>query len=291
MQKFRTIGLFLIALLVMLVPALAPAQLLISVNFAPPELPVYVQPVCPQPNLLWAPGYWAYGGADYFWVPGAWVPAPYQGALWTPGYWGWNNGNYAYNEGYWGQTVGYYGGVNYGGGYLGIGFAGGEWRGNTFAYNTAVVNVNETFVHTTYVDRTIIETNTVSNPHHAAFSGGPEGVQHQPNAAEQVAAHQSHVAPTSFQVQHVTAAKADKASYAKTNGGHPATLIAAKPLAEEKHAPPAGTKTAAMAAPKAEDKTAPRPEALAAAKPQAKTEPKSVVKTAPRPEAAPAPKT
>ena len=28
--------------------------------------------------------------SGYFWVPGAWVPAPYEGALWTPAYWGWS---------------------------------------------------------------------------------------------------------------------------------------------------------------------------------------------------------
>ena len=53
----------------------------INVGIAPPELPVYEQPVCPEPNLMWTPGYWAYGGDGYFWVPGAWVPAPYGGAL------------------------------------------------------------------------------------------------------------------------------------------------------------------------------------------------------------------
>jgi hypothetical protein len=96
-------------------------------------LPVYVQPVCPEPNLMWTPGYWAYSqdDGDYFWVAGAWVPAPYSGALWTPPYWGWNNGNYGFYDGYWGQTVGYYGGVNYGFGFGGIGFAGGEWQGGS----------------------------------------------------------------------------------------------------------------------------------------------------------------
>ena len=28
---------------------------------APPELPVYEQPLCPQPNYMWTPGYWAWG--------------------------------------------------------------------------------------------------------------------------------------------------------------------------------------------------------------------------------------
>ena len=138
----RFARLLLLVFLGSVVPAISPAQISISVNFAPPALPVYEQPICPEPNLMWTPGYWAYGQLGYFWVPGAWVPAPYQGAYWTPGYWGWSNGNYVFNQGYWGPQVGYYGGVNYGGGYLGIGFAGGEWRGGFFAYNTAVVHVN-----------------------------------------------------------------------------------------------------------------------------------------------------
>ena len=32
----------------------------VSVGLAPPPLPIYVQPVCPGPDLIWTPGYWAY---------------------------------------------------------------------------------------------------------------------------------------------------------------------------------------------------------------------------------------
>lgn len=35
----------------------------VSINIAPPALPIYVQPDCPAPGYLWTPGYWAYGGA------------------------------------------------------------------------------------------------------------------------------------------------------------------------------------------------------------------------------------
>src|ERR1700677_2693067 len=223
MRLIRSARLLLFALLLSVIPASLHAQIAISVNFAPPPLPVYVQPICPQPNLMWTPGYWAYAEGDYFWVPGAWVPVPYVGALWTPGYWGWNDGNYAYNEGYWGPQVGYYGGVNYGGGYLGIGFAGGMWQGGIFAYNTAVVNVNTAIIHNTYVNRSIIETNTVSNPNRVAYSGGPGGVRHEPTAHEEAAMHQHHTPPTRYQTAHVAAARADKASFAKANGGHPRT--------------------------------------------------------------------
>ena len=116
MRLFRSARWLLLSLLVCLVPASSFAGVFISVGFGPPVLPVYEVPPCPQPNLIWTPGYWAYGDDGYFWVPGAWVPAPFPGGLWTPGYWGWNNGLYVYNPGYWGFHVGYYGGINYGGG-------------------------------------------------------------------------------------------------------------------------------------------------------------------------------
>jgi hypothetical protein len=59
----------------------------ISVSFAPPELPVYEQPICPAEGYIWTPGYWAWDedGDDYYWVPGTWVLAPQLGFLWTPG--------------------------------------------------------------------------------------------------------------------------------------------------------------------------------------------------------------
>src|SRR5207253_4754707 len=60
------------------------AQVDISVNFAPPVLPVYEQPPCPVGGYIWTPGYWGYGYdvGDYYWVPGAWVPPPTVGLLW-----------------------------------------------------------------------------------------------------------------------------------------------------------------------------------------------------------------
>ena len=145
---------------------------------------------------------------------------------------------YIFNEGYWGPHIGYYGGVNYGFGYGGIGFAGGEWRGGVFAYNTAVMHVNTTVIHTTYVNETIVKQNTIVNTSHTAYSGGPGGVQHQPTPEEKTAMNETHVPPTKFQQQHAQTAAADKTSYAKNNNGHPQHLVAEKPLAEEKHAPP-----------------------------------------------------
>jgi hypothetical protein len=221
MRLFRSARWLMLALLACAIPASSYAGVFISINFAPPILPVYEQPPCPEPNLMWTPGYWAYGDEGYFWVPGAWVPAPFEGGLWTPGYWGWNAG------------------VNYGGGFLGVGFAGGEWRGGVFAYNTAVMHVNTTVIHNTYVNETIVHNTTIVNNNHVAYSGGPGGIQHQPTAEERVAEHETHTPPTSFQAQHVQSAQSNKMSYAKANGGHPTMLAASKPLAvEQRPAPP-----------------------------------------------------
>jgi WXXGXW repeat (2 copies) len=237
MRMFRSVRLMLLALLVSLVPASSYAGVFISVGFAPPVLPVYVQPPCPEPGLMWTPGYWGYGPDGYYWVPGAWVPAPYVGALWTPGYWGWGGGLYAWHPGYWGAHVGYYGGVNYGFGYMGIGFAGGVWHGGVFAYNTAIMHVGPGITNV-YVDRNVVVHNTVVMNSRVAFSGGPGGINHPPTPEENQFSHEPHVAATSFQTQHESAAMHDTNAYASHNGGRPANLVASRPLQAENHTAP-----------------------------------------------------
>ncbi len=139
------------------------------------------------------------------------------------------DGRYGFHHGYWGPHIGYYGGVNYGGGYMGIGFAGGSWNGGVFAYNTAVVNVNRTVVTNVYVNRTIVEQTTIINTTNVSYNGGPHGVQHQAAPEEQIAAHEQHTPPTTFQIQHVTAAAAEPSNLAKNNGGHPTNLASPSP--------------------------------------------------------------
>jgi hypothetical protein len=239
MRNFRWKRVFvqatLLALLVCLIPASSSAAVFISVGFAPPVLPVYVQPPCPEPGWMWTPGYWAYGDDGYYWVPGTWVPAPYIGALWTPGYWGWGGGLYIWRPGYWGPHVGYYGGVNYGFGYMGIGFVGGMWAGGAFRYNTAVMRVNTTIIHNTYVDNTIVRNNTVVNDRHVAYSGGPGGINHQPTPEENRYSHEQHVAPTSYQTRQESAARSNVNNYASHNGGHPANVATVRPMTGGSH--------------------------------------------------------
>jgi hypothetical protein len=197
----------------------ASAGVFVSINIAPPVLPVYVQPACPTPGYLWTPGYWAYGAAGYYWVPGVWVAPPRVGVLWTPGYWGFIGGAYSFHPGYWGPHVGFYGGVNYGFGYGGFGFGGGAWAGGAFRYNTAVTSVNTTVIHNTYVNRTVIN-NTVVN--RTSFNG-PGGVTAQPTLQERAFANEQHIQPTPNQLAHQESASHDRAQFASFNHGNPTT--------------------------------------------------------------------
>src|SRR5580658_2077135 len=143
------------ALLLLILPSISSAQfgVSITVNLAPPELPVYEQPAIPGDGYLWVPGYWYWNddAQDYFWVPGTWLQAPEPGFLWTPGYWGNEGGAFLWHAGYWGPHIGFYGGVNYGFGYVGTGFEGGYWQSGHFFYNTAVMNVGTTHITNVYV--------------------------------------------------------------------------------------------------------------------------------------------
>ena len=204
----------------------AQAGIFISVNFAPPVLPVYVQPPLPAPGYIWTPGYWAYGDAGYYWVPGVWVQPPTVGLLWTPGYWGYAGGVYGWRAGYWGPHVGFYGGVNYGHGYDGDGYRGGRWEGNSFAYNQAVTNINNntTVVHNTY-NETVINNVTVNKVSY----NGPGGTTAVATPAQRQAAAEPHVPPTPLQRQHVQEAAKNPALFARANQGKPPIAATPKP--------------------------------------------------------------
>jgi WXXGXW repeat (2 copies) len=216
---------FLMAILLVAISASLGAQVLISVGFAPPPLPVYTQPPCPASGYLWTPGYWAYGPYGYYWVPGTWVLAPVNGYLWTPGYWGWGNNAYLWHAGYWGPQVGYYGGIDYGYGYPGNGYYGGYWQNRAFYYNRVVNNVNVVNVHNVY-SRTVVNNVNVTR---VSYNGGQGGVTARPTAAQEAAARERHVASTSAQRQHELAARGEPTLRATENHGRPP--IAATPAA------------------------------------------------------------
>ena len=221
----RSIWLAMFLLAAFLACSSSRAGILLSVNLAPPELPVYVQPAAPAPGYMWTPGYWAYGDDGYFWVPGTWIMAPFSGALWTPGYWGWNNGTYLWNGGYWGLHVGYYGGVNYGFGYGGTGYYGGRWQGGVFQYNQAVTRVNTTIVRNTYNETVVNHATT-----RVSFNGGPGGIRAVPSAAERSQMSVHHVPPVSAQIHHVEAATSNRTLLASVNHGKPAMGATVRPV-------------------------------------------------------------
>lgn len=200
------------------------AQLFVSVQVAPPPLPVYEQPPCPAPGYIWTPGYWAWSQDDggYFWVPGTWVPAPQPGYLWTPGYWAWNGGYYVWRPGYWGPTVGFYGGIDYGFGYFGTGYSGGYWRDRTFYYNRAVNNVNITVIRNVYrrdVPRHDQDRRTSYNGGHGGIAA--RAPQREPRGLR--------VAPTRDQQQQREQASRNRAQFDQQNHGRPAVAATPRP--------------------------------------------------------------
>ena len=208
----------------LLAVAPAPAQIAIgiSVNVAPPALPVYVQPPIPSPGYIWAPGYWAWDDeVGYYWVPGTWVSPPREGLLWTPGYWGWADGVYSFHAGYWGPTVGFYGGVAYGFGYTGAGFEGAYWQNGALFYNRSVSNFGNVSITNVY-NKTVV--NSVTN---VSYNGGTGGTTATPTPAQLAAANEQHVAPTAAQTQHAQAAAKDPSLALNNNQGHPTVAATA----------------------------------------------------------------
>ena len=225
-MRYRNFFALIPALLLCAAPGLSHAQVgvTVAVNFAPPVLPVYVQPPLPEPGYLWTPGYWAWDGMDYYWVPGTWVLPPASDLLWTPGYWGWRDGVYAWNPGYWGTQVGFYGGVNYGYGYSGVGFQGGYWHGGAFFYNRAAANFGHVNIVNAY-DAPILR----HQQSRVSFNGGQGGLRARPTAAERMALNGHHAGPTGLQLQHQQQAAALPALHASRNGGHPQILTTLRP--------------------------------------------------------------
>jgi hypothetical protein len=214
-------------------PSFAQIGVGVSVGVAPPELPVYEQPICPGDGYIWTPGYWAWDG-DYYWVPGTWVLAPEPGFLWTPGYWGWGGSGFFFNEGYWGLGVGFYGGINYGFGYFGHGYEGGRWENGHFFYNTAVNRVDGNSIHNVYNARVSENGNRVS------FNGGNGGINERATSEEESAARGRRTGPASAQTQHANSARNDgQQRFSANHGAPPMTATSRANLASHpKELPP-----------------------------------------------------
>ncbi|MGH8274181.1 MAG: hypothetical protein ACRES9_08015 [Gammaproteobacteria bacterium] len=190
----------------------------ISVNYGPPLLPWYPQPICPGYGYYWVPGYWAYGPYGYFWVPGAWVWPPTVGYLWTPGWWGWSGGRYWWHRGYWGRHVGFYGGIAYGHGYDGRGYNGGRWDNGRFRYNRAVTRVKPSMLHDTY-------NRPINAPAHkgrrVSYNGGKGGVNLLPTSAQRRMKNDNRLAPTHMQTLHLADARLKPNLRLANNKGRP----------------------------------------------------------------------
>jgi len=218
--------LFLVLAPVFAHSAFAQIDIGISVNFGPPAIPVYEQPILPSDGFLWTPGYWAYEGAyGYYWVPGTWVEPPEAGFLWTPGWWGWGGNGFFFHEGHWGQHVGFYGGINYGFGYGGFGYEGGRWDGGHFSYNTYVNHVDTTVIHNTY-NTTVVNNVTLNR---VSYNGGSGGIEAHATAQEESYANQRHLAPVAAQTQHLQAARSNPELRATANHGVPPIAASARP--------------------------------------------------------------
>jgi hypothetical protein len=227
MRSIVSIRSLLFALVLLAISAASSAQvgIALSIRIAPPELPVYEQPVCPEDGYIWTPGYWAYSGDDYYWVPGTWVMAPEVGYLWTPGYWGDDNGGYIFHEGYWGTQVGFYGGINYGYGYSGRGYEGGRWDNGHFFYNQSVSHVNVSINRNVYNTR--VEDR--SNGNRVSFNGGNGGVNARATSQEESAGRERHVAPVAAQNEHAQSARANPELRSSSNHGKPPIAATSKP--------------------------------------------------------------
>jgi hypothetical protein len=223
--RFVLFGLMVGLILVFCTQSFAQVGVAISVNFAPPDLPVYEQPLCPGPDYIWTPGYWAWDDEyGYYWVPGTWVLAPEPNYYWTPAYWAWEGSSYRFFPGYWGPVVGFYGGIDYGYGYFGHGYEGGRWDRGHFYYNRSVTNVNVTEIHNVY--NTTIVNRTVNR---VSYNGGNGGISARPSAQEETAMRERHIPAVSAQTQHVQEARSNPEMRASSNRGRPPIAATVKP--------------------------------------------------------------
>lgn len=84
-----------------LLPVSAVARVGVVVGIAPPVPILEPIPPPPAPSYVWQPGYWAWDGVAYVWVPGTYVAPPYIGAVWVPGRWIRRGGGWVWVAGHW----------------------------------------------------------------------------------------------------------------------------------------------------------------------------------------------
>ena len=90
---------FLCGLLVVLLPAVAVAQVVVRV--APPPIVVERPALPPSPRYAWISGYQRWDGVRYVWVPGHYVIPPRPTVVWVPGHWVQRGPGWVFVGGYW----------------------------------------------------------------------------------------------------------------------------------------------------------------------------------------------
>ncbi len=71
------------------------------VRVRPPEPRVEYYGTPPYPDAVWRPGYWAYRGGGWVWIPGHWARPPRPYAHWVPGHWEPRGGGWFWIDGHW----------------------------------------------------------------------------------------------------------------------------------------------------------------------------------------------
>lgn len=85
-----------------LAPTSGIAKVGLVVGIAPPAPVIETPPPPPAPpGNVWQPGYWAWDGVKYVWVPGVYAVAPYPGAVWAAGHWVSRGHGWGWADGHW----------------------------------------------------------------------------------------------------------------------------------------------------------------------------------------------
>ncbi len=189
--------------------ATAYAQMSRSISFAPPELPVYEQPVlpgdgyildarllglCRRRRLLLGAGRLGHGSRTWSAMDAGLLGmgrqricllqrllGPAGRFLWWRQLWIWIYGD---------------------------GYQGGRWQNGQFFYNRSVSNVNVTNIHNVY-NTTVINSTTINR---VSYNGGSGGISARPTAQEETVAHEEHIPPVAAQTQREQAARPTRSS-------------------------------------------------------------------------------
>jgi hypothetical protein len=78
-----------------------PRMGVVYVSARPPRALVEVRPVNPSRGHVWIPGFYAWRGRDYQWMPGHFELPPTGFGRWRPGQWRHDRRGWYFVEGHW----------------------------------------------------------------------------------------------------------------------------------------------------------------------------------------------